>query len=115
MLPDIIETAERTGISVEAYRRLCRLFFEVTAREIKELRVSVAAGCTGSVAILAHHIAGDAESLEFTELADAAWALERAAAEGAAAEGASTEMMAALFAALERRFRELHGELSSQV
>ncbi len=69
-------TAEEIGISVEAYKRLCRLFLDNTDTDIDKLKTAFAQRRLKDAADIAHHIKGAASNMDFTEMADTAKRLQ---------------------------------------
>src|SRR6056297_3235525 len=69
-------TAEEIGISVEAYKRLCRLFINNTDTDIVKLKTAFDHGRLQEAADIAHHIKGAASNMDFNEMAHTAKSLQ---------------------------------------
>ena len=73
---DLKNAADEVGISVEAYKRLCRLFIENTDNDIVKLKEACDANRLQEAADIAHHIKGAASNMDFLQLADTAKRLQ---------------------------------------
>ena len=69
-------TAEEIGISVDAYKRLCRLFIDNTDKDIVKLKTAFDQSRLQEAADIAHHIKGAASNMDFYEMADTAKSLQ---------------------------------------
>lgn len=69
-------TAAEIGITVDAYKRLCRLFLDNTDNDIVKLKAAVDQSKLQEAADIAHHIKGAASNMDFNEMADAAKSLQ---------------------------------------
>lgn len=70
MIIDVEANANEIGISVDAYKRLCRLFLEATAVDLSRLQAMVEAMQTDELSPMLHHIRGSALNMEFHRLVE---------------------------------------------
>lgn len=69
---DLNIIAEEIGISVESYKRLCRIFLDATDQDIEKLKYAFLDMRLQDAADLAHHIKGAASNMDFDEMATTA-------------------------------------------
>ena len=73
---DLTTTAREIGISLDSYKRLCKIFIAHTTEDMKELKKAIKEHRLAEAADLAHHIKGAAANMEFNDMADAAKELQ---------------------------------------
>ncbi|HDQ14061.1 MAG TPA: Hpt domain-containing protein [Sediminispirochaeta sp.] len=100
--------AAEIGISLAAYKRLCRLFLDNTDRDIQTLHDALRAGDTGKISETAHHIKGAATNLDLEELADLAAEMRAHAEE-------DHERLEEVLSRLGDTYKEIKSELLEQL
>ena len=73
------KAAEEIGISLEAFKGLCRTFVEETDSDLLIITSSLAKNDRSEIKKRAHHIKGAALSLEFNAVADCVFSIEEKA------------------------------------
>jgi HPt (histidine-containing phosphotransfer) domain-containing protein len=76
---EIEKIADDIGISVEAYKKLCRTFLENSRKDLAELKKAIEAEDRPAVRSRAHHVKGAALNIDLTKLSELAKGLEKTA------------------------------------
>jgi HPt (histidine-containing phosphotransfer) domain-containing protein len=106
---EIEKIAEDIGISVEAYKKLCRTFLENSKKDLVELKKALEAEDRPAVRALAHHIKGAALNIDLIELSELAKGLEKSAETG------PLQDLNAQFRALEQEYKKSETTLRQQL
>ncbi len=106
---EIEKIAEDIGISVEAYKKLCRTFLENSKKDLDNLKKALEAEDRQAVRTLAHHIKGAALNIDLLELSELAKGLEKSAETG------TMEDLNTQFRALEQEYNKSENFLRQQL
>ncbi len=103
--------AEEIGISVEAYKRLCRIFLDNTDQDIVKLKKALLDNRLQDAADLAHHIKGAASNMDFDEMASTAKGLQLKTLE----KPRDTEELIADYERLRAMYQSIKSELEAEL